>query len=91
MGNLASAKAITFLDIETTHLDPRQSAILQISFTGKVVPKTLETCGKAMILVLSVTKSLIISGLKSEFGSTCAAFILTFFCSEIICHGTILA
>ena len=32
MGNLASAKAITFFDIETTHLDPRQSAILQISF-----------------------------------------------------------
>jgi DNA polymerase III epsilon subunit-like protein len=32
MGNLATAKAVTFLDIETTHLDPRQSAILQISF-----------------------------------------------------------
>ena len=32
MGNLETAKAVTFLDIETTHLDPRQSAILQISF-----------------------------------------------------------
>jgi len=31
MGNLASAKAITFLDIETTHLDPKKSAILSIS------------------------------------------------------------
>ena len=54
MGNLASAKAITFLDIETTHLDPRQSAILQISFitdwedgrqdcwSTKIKPKKLE-------------------------------------------------
>jgi DNA polymerase III epsilon subunit-like protein len=32
VSNLASAKAITFFDIETTHLDSRQSAILQISF-----------------------------------------------------------
>ena len=31
MGNLTTAKAITFLDIETTHLDPAQSAVLSIS------------------------------------------------------------
>ncbi len=31
MGNLTTAKAITFLDIETTHLDPKKSAILSIS------------------------------------------------------------
>jgi DNA polymerase III epsilon subunit-like protein len=54
MGNLASAKAVTFLDIETTHLDPRKSAILQISFitdwedgnqdrwSTKIKPKSIE-------------------------------------------------
>ena len=31
MANLTTAKAITFLDIETTHLDPKQSAVLSIS------------------------------------------------------------
>ena len=31
MANLTTAKAITFLDIETTHLDPKKSAILSIS------------------------------------------------------------
>ena len=31
MGNLTTAKAITFIDTETTHLDPSQSAILSIS------------------------------------------------------------
>ena len=31
LGNLTTAKAITFLDIETTHLDPSKSAILSIS------------------------------------------------------------
>ena len=31
MGNLATAKAITFFDVETTGLDPTRSAILQIS------------------------------------------------------------
>ena len=54
MGNLASAKAVTFLDIETTHLDSRKSAILQISFitdwedgnqdrwSTKIKPKNIE-------------------------------------------------
>tara|TARA_X000001388_G_scaffold40633_1_gene28588 strand:+ start:732 stop:1313 length:582 start_codon:yes stop_codon:yes gene_type:complete len=54
MGNLASAKAVTFLDIETTHLDPAKSAILQICFitdwedgrqdvwSTKIKPKTIE-------------------------------------------------
>ena len=31
MGNLTTAKAVTFLDTETTHLDPKKGAILQIS------------------------------------------------------------
>ena len=31
MANLTTAKAITFLDIETTHLDPKRSAVLEIS------------------------------------------------------------
>ena len=33
MGNLASAKGITFFDVETTSLDPTKSAILQITIT----------------------------------------------------------
>ena len=31
MANLASSKAVTFLDVETTHLDPERSAVLSIS------------------------------------------------------------
>lgn len=31
MGNLSTAKAITFLDTETTHLDPEKGTILSIS------------------------------------------------------------
>lgn len=54
MGNLANSKSVTFLDIETTHLDPKKSAILQISFitdweggqqnvwSTKIKPKDLE-------------------------------------------------
>ena len=54
MGNLTTAKAITFLDIETTHLDPKQSAVLSISivtdwdngkqdvWTTKIKPKDIE-------------------------------------------------
>ena len=54
MGNLTTAKAITFLDIETTHLDPKQSAVLSISivtdwdngkqdvWTTKIKPKEIE-------------------------------------------------
>ena len=54
MGNFTTAKAITFLDIETTHLNPKQSAILEISiitdwengntdkWTTKIKPKPVE-------------------------------------------------
>lgn len=54
MGNLSSAKAITFFDIETTHLDPKKSAILSISiitdweegrqdvWTTKIKPRDIE-------------------------------------------------
>ena len=54
MGNLASSKAITFLDTETTHLDPSKSAILSISiltdwedgkqdvWTTKIKPREVE-------------------------------------------------
>ena len=54
MGNLTTAKAITFLDIETTHLDPKKSAVLSISiitdwdngtqdvWTTKIKPKDIE-------------------------------------------------
>ena len=54
MGNFASSKAVTFLDIETTQLDPKKSAILQISFitdwengkqdswSTKIKPKPIE-------------------------------------------------
>ena len=54
MGNLLSAKAVTFLDIETTHLDASRSAILQITihtdwedgrqdkWTTKIKPRDLE-------------------------------------------------
>ena len=31
MGNFANSKAVTFFDVETTGLDPKKSAILQIS------------------------------------------------------------
>lgn len=33
MGNFSNAKAVTFFDVETTHLDPSKAAILQISIT----------------------------------------------------------
>ena len=54
MGNITNAKAITFLDIETTHLDNSKSAILSISiitdwdggkqdvWTTKIKPKDIE-------------------------------------------------
>lgn len=54
MGNLLNAKSVTFLDIETTHLDAKKSAILQICFitdwedgrqdvwTTKIKPKEIE-------------------------------------------------
>ena len=54
MGNFTTAKAITFLDIETTHLDSKRSAILEISiitdweggntdvWTTKIKPKAIE-------------------------------------------------
>tara|TARA_R110002167_G_scaffold74992_2_gene209748 strand:+ start:868 stop:1443 length:576 start_codon:yes stop_codon:yes gene_type:complete len=54
MGNFTTAKAITFLDIETTHLSAKQSAILEISiitdwesgstdiWTTKIKPKPIE-------------------------------------------------
>ena len=54
MTNLGSAKAVTFLDVETTHLDPTRSAILQISiitdwengnqdvWTTKIQPRDME-------------------------------------------------
>ena len=54
MGNITTAKAITFLDIETTHLDNSKSAILSISiitdwdggkqdvWTTKIKPKDIE-------------------------------------------------
>jgi len=54
MGNLTSAKAITFFDVETTHLDPMKGAILQISiitdwsdgdtdtWTTKIKPRDIE-------------------------------------------------
>ena len=31
MANFTTAKAVTFFDIETTHLDPKRSAVLEIS------------------------------------------------------------
>jgi len=54
MGNFTTAKAITFLDIETTHLDPKRSAVLEISiitdwesgstdtWTTKIKPRPIE-------------------------------------------------
>lgn len=54
MANLTSAKAVTFVDVETTHLDPTRSAILQISiitdwddgtqdqWTTKIKPRDME-------------------------------------------------
>ena len=54
MGNITNAKAVTFLDTETTHLDPTRSAILSISiitdwedgkqdvWTTKIKPKEIE-------------------------------------------------
>ena len=54
MGNFTTAKAVTFLDIETTHLDPKKSTVLEISFitdwedgntdtwTTKIKPKSIE-------------------------------------------------
>ena len=54
MANLTTAKAITFLDIETTHLDPTRSTVLSISiitdwdngqqdvWTTKIKPASIE-------------------------------------------------
>ena len=54
MANFSSAKAITFLDIETTHLDPKRSTVLEISiitdweggdtdvWTTKIKPLSIE-------------------------------------------------
>jgi len=54
MGNFINAKAITFFDIETTNLDPKKSAILEITiitdwddgtqdiWTSKIKPKNIE-------------------------------------------------
>ena len=54
MGNFTTAKATTFFDIETTHLDPKRSAILEISiitdwesgntdvWTTKIKPRSVE-------------------------------------------------
>ena len=54
MGNFTTAKATTFFDIETTHLDPKRSAVLEISiitdweggntdvWTTKIKPKAIE-------------------------------------------------
>jgi DNA polymerase III epsilon subunit-like protein len=54
MGNFTTAKAVTFLDIETTHLDNKKSAVLEISiitdwengnsdtWTTKIKPRPIE-------------------------------------------------
>ncbi len=54
MANLLNSRAVTFIDIETTHLIPKQSAILSIAFitdwedgrkdvwTTKIKPKAIE-------------------------------------------------
>tara|TARA_B100001093_G_scaffold520073_1_gene612487 strand:- start:7630 stop:8208 length:579 start_codon:yes stop_codon:yes gene_type:complete len=54
MGNFTTAKATTFFDIETTHLDPKRSAVLEVSiitdweggntevWTTKIRPRDLE-------------------------------------------------
>jgi len=54
MANLSSSRAVTFLDVETTHLDPSRSAILSISiltdwedgkqdvWSTKIKPKDIE-------------------------------------------------
>ena len=54
MGNISSAREITFVDVETTHLDPSKSAILSISiikdssggktktWSTKIKPKDIE-------------------------------------------------
>tara|TARA_R100000657_G_C4670484_1_gene114871 strand:+ start:307 stop:882 length:576 start_codon:yes stop_codon:yes gene_type:complete len=54
MGNFTTAKATTFFDIETTHLDPKRSAVLEISivtdwengntdvWTTKIRPRDVE-------------------------------------------------
>ena len=54
MGNLTNSKAITFFDVETTSLDPKKSAILEITiitdwedgkkdiWTTKIKPRSLE-------------------------------------------------
>lgn len=54
MANLSSSKAVTFIDVETTHLDPKMSAILSISvivdwedgtqdaWSTKIKPKDIE-------------------------------------------------
>jgi DNA polymerase III epsilon subunit-like protein len=54
MANLASSRSVSFLDIETTHLDPSRSAILEITiitdweggrqdiWTTKIKPRPIE-------------------------------------------------
>ena len=53
MGNFASARSVTFVDVETTHLDSSRSAILQIAiitdregrkdvWTTKIKPRSVE-------------------------------------------------
>jgi len=79
MGNLASAKAVTFLDIETTHLSPTKSAILQICFitdwedgrqdvwSTKIKPKTIE-------LSFASEEALKICGFKEDEWSDAPSF-----------------
>ena len=54
MSNLSSSRAVTFIDVETTHLDPKRSAILSVSvitdwedgkqdvWSTKIKPKEIE-------------------------------------------------
>lgn len=71
MANISSSKAVTFFDIETTHLDPKQSAILSISiitdwsggkqdvWTTKIKPKDVEMkfASKEALAVCGYTES----------------------------------
>ena len=79
MGNFTTAKAITFLDIETTHLSPKQSAILEISiitdwengntdkWTTKIKPKPVE-------LQFASKEALAVCGYNEEAWETAPSF-----------------
>ena len=70
---------------------PCSCAILAIVLTSLIVPKTLETCAIATILVLSLMVAFISSNCNSPSFVIGINFSVAFLRLANCCHGTILA